>query len=395
MPWSNNSGGGGWQGGGGNRGPWGQGPSGGGNQPPDLDDLIRKGQEKLRELIPGGTGGGRGLALVIAAAAIIFLGLSSVYRVDTDRQGVVSRFGKVVRAEAPGLRVKLPYPIETVDLPTVTRDNRMDIGMRGTGGSSTVNVSEEGLMLTGDENIVDISFTVRWRIKYDPDANGAKAYLFNVEEPERTVRAIAESAMREVVGQSNIQSLLTTGRTDVQNKVKGLMQDALDSYKAGIDITEVQLQNSNPPPAVIDAFRDVQAAQADQERMRFEANTYANTVVPKARGQAAQITQGAEAYREQIVAEAEGEAKRFLSIYAEYKKAKDVTRRRLYLETMEDVYGRINKVMVDGDQGGKSVLPYLPLSELKPGTAPAKPAASTSPATTSSTTSATGTEVRP
>lgn len=396
MPWSNNNGGGGWQGGGGNRGPWGQGPSGGGNQPPDLDELIRKGQEKLRDLIPGGAGGGRGLALVIVAAAIIFLGLSSVYRVDTDRQGVVSRFGKVVRAEPPGLHIKLPYPIETVDLPTVTRDNRMDIGMRGaTGGASSVNVSEEGLMLTGDENIVDISFTVRWRIKYDPEAHGATAYLFNVQEPERTVRAIAESAMREVVGQSNIQALLTTGRTEVQNKVKGLMQEALDSYKAGIDITEVQLQNSNPPPAVIDAFRDVQAAQADQERMRFEANTYANTVVPKARGKAAQITQVAEAYREQVVAEAEGEAKRFLAIYAEYKKAKDVTRQRLYLETMEDVYGRINKVLVDGDQGGKSVLPYLPLSELKPGAAPAKPAASAPAATTSGATSATGTEVRP
>ncbi|MCE9650816.1 MAG: FtsH protease activity modulator HflK [Parvibaculum sp.] len=390
MPWSNNNGGGGWQGGGGgNRGPWGQGPSGGGNQPPDIDELIRRGQEKLRQMVPGGTGGGRGIVLIIVAIAIVFFTWSSVYRVDTDQQGIVLRFGKVVRAEDPGLHVKLPFPIETVQLPTVTRINRIDIGMRDTGGSSSVNVAEEGLMLTGDENIVDISFTVRWRIKYDPDAQGATDYLFNVEEPERTVRAIAESAMREVVGQSNIQALLTTGRTDVQNKVKGLMQQALDYYKAGIDITEVQLQNSNPPSAVIDAFRDVQAAQADQERLRFEANTYANTVVPKARGQAAQITQGAEAYREQIVAEAQGEAKRFISIYNEYKKAKDVTRQRLYLETMEDVYARINKVLLDPGEGGKGVLPYLPLSGLKAG-----PPAGSSDAVSGST-SATSSESRP
>ncbi|HEY4343471.1 MAG TPA: FtsH protease activity modulator HflK [Parvibaculum sp.] len=391
MPWSNNNGGGGWQGGGGgNRGPWGQGPSGGGNQQPDLDELIRRGQEKLRQLVPGGTGGARGVILVIVAIAIVFFAWSSIYRVDTDQQGIVMRFGKVVRSEAPGLHVKLPYPIETVELPTVTRINRIDIGMRDTGDSSPVNVAEEGLMLTGDENIVDISFTVRWRIKQDDAAaTGATQYLFNVEDPERTVKAIAESAMREVVGQSNIQALLTTGRTDVQKKVQFLMQQALDYYQAGIEITEVQLQNSNPPSAVIDAFRDVQAAQADQERLRFEANTYANTVVPKARGQAAQITQGAEAYREQIVAAAQGDAKRFLSIYNEYKKAKDVTRQRMYLETMEDVYGRINKVLVDPSEGGKGVLPYLPLSGLKP----VSPAASSD--TTSGSTSATSSENRP
>jgi membrane protease subunit HflK len=309
--------------------------------------------------------------------------------VDTDQQGVVMRFGKVVRSEAPGLHVKLPYPIETVALPTITRINRIDIGMRDTGDNSPINVAEEGLMLTGDENIVDISFTVRWRIKQaDAEGTGATQYLFNVEDPERTVKAIAESAMREVVGQSNIQALLTTGRSDVQERVKGLMQQALDYYKSGIEITEVQLQNSNPPAAVIDAFRDVQAAQADQERLRFEANTYANTVVPKARGQAAQITQGAEAYREQIVATAEGDAKRFLSIYNEYKKAKDVTRQRMYLETMEDVYGRINKVLVDPSEGGKGVLPYLPLSGLKP-------ASSATSDAVSGSTSATSSESRP
>ena len=367
MPWSNNgggNGGGGWQGGGGgNRGPWGRGPQGGGNQqPPDIDELIRKGQEKLREIMPGGKGpaGPGTFALIFGALLLVFLASSSIYRVDVDQQGVVLRFGKLARTEPPGLHVKLPYPIETVYLPNVTRINRIDIGMRDAGGSSST-YTDESLMLTGDENIVDISFTVRWQVK----PNGAADYLFNVEDPEQTVKAIAESAMREVVGESNIQSLLTTGRGDVQTRVKALMQTALDEYKAGINVTEVQLQNSNPPSAVIDAFRDVQAAQADQERMQFEANAYANKVVPQARGQASQITQAAEAYREQTVAAAQGETKRFLSIYAEYKKAEDVTRRRMYLETMQDVYSHINKVLIEG-KDGKSVLPYLPLSGLKP-----------------------------
>ena len=367
MPWSNNgggNGGGGWQGGGGgNRGPWGRGPQGGGNQqPPDIDELIRKGQEKLKEIIPGGggTAGPGTFALIFGALLLVFLASSSIYRVDVDQQGVVLRFGKLARTEPPGLHVKLPYPIETVYLPNVTRINRIDIGMRDGGGSSS-SYTDESLMLTGDENIVDISFTVRWQVK----PNGAANYLFNVEDPENTVKAIAESAMREVVGESNIQSLLTTGRGDVQTRVKALMQTALDEYKAGINVTEVQLQNSNPPSAVIDAFRDVQAAQADQERMQFEANAYANKVVPQARGKASQITQAAEAYREQTVAAAQGETKRFLSIYAEYKKAEDVTRRRMYLETMQDVYSHINKVLIEG-KDGKSVLPYLPLSGLKP-----------------------------
>jgi membrane protease subunit HflK len=369
MPWSNNSGGGsgggGWQGGGGgNRGPWGQGPRGGGNQqPPDIDELIRKGQEKLREIMPaGGSAGPRMFILIFAALIVVFLASSSVYRVDTDQQGVVLRFGQFVRSEPPGLHFKFPYPVETVFLPTVTRINRIDIGMRDAGGNSVNNVAEESLMLTGDENIIDISFTVRWRIK----AEEATHYLFEVEDPERTVKAIAESTMREVVGQSNIQSLLTTGRSEVQSRVKALMQTALDNYKAGIEVTEVQLQNSNPPAAVIDAFRDVQAAQADQERSQFEANKYANNVVPEARGKAAQITQAAEAYREQTVAAAQGEAQRFLSVYNEYKKAKDVTRRRIYLETMQDVYSRMNKVLVDGEGASKGVLPYLPLNGLKP-----------------------------
>ena len=398
MPWSNNngggSGGGGWQGGGGgNRGPWGQGPSGGGNnqQPPDIDELIRKGQEKLREIMPGGgSGSPRGIFFIVIALLLVFFASSSVYRVDTDQQGVVLRFGHFVRAEAPGLHVKLPYPIETVYLPNVTRINRIDVGTREGAGGSTANYSEESLMLTGDENIVDISFAVRWRIKID----GATNFLFNVADPERTVKAIAESAMREVVGQSNIQALLTTGRSDVQERVKLQIQTALDNYQAGIEVTEVEVQNANPPAAVIDAFRDVQAAQADQERLQFEANTYANQVVPKARGRAAQITQNAEAYREQTVAAAEGEAKRFLSIYNEYKNAKDVTRRRIYLETMQDVFSKVNKVLIDDETGGKGVLPYLPLSGLQPKATPDAPASAGSTASSTGMNSATSTGSR-
>ncbi|HUD51254.1 FtsH protease activity modulator HflK [Parvibaculum sp.] len=382
MPWSNQNGGGGWQGGGGgNRGPWGQGPSGGGKQPPDLDELIRRGQDKFREILPGGTGGTRGPILILSLVVLVALVASSVFRVDTDQQGIVLRFGKFVRIEQPGLHFKFPYPIEYVATPTVTRVNRTDIGTAEAGRPST----EEGLMLTGDENIVDISFSVFWRIKDATD------YLFKVEEPDRAVKAMAESAMREVVGQSNIQVLLTTGRGEVQAKVRDLMQQALDAYGAGIVITEVKLQKVDPPAAVIDAFRDVQAARADQERLQYEANTYANTVVPKARGAASQITQSADAYRQQIVAEAEGEAKRFLLIYNEYKKAKDVTRRRIYIETMEDVLGGINKVIVDPSRSN-GVMPYLPLSGLKP--IPPAALSGSSDASGSSSTGS-GTEGRP
>ena len=388
MPWNNNKGG-----GGNNRGPWGQGPRGGGGgnqQPPDIDELIRKGQEKLREILPGGIGGGpRAFIAIFVVLLLVMFASTAVYRVDTDQQGVVLRFGNFVRAEAPGLHVKLPYPIETVYLPSVTKLSRLDIGVSNVSGVATRSAANENLMLTGDENIVDISFSVRWRIKTQTEAGndigGAPGYLFNVEDPENTIRSVAESAMREVVGQSNIQALLTTGRGDVEARVKKLIQEALDSYKAGILVFAVELQNSSAPTEVIDAFRDVQAAQADRERMQYEANSYANKVVPEARGKAAQVTQAAEAYREQTVAAAQGEAKRFLSIYGEYKNAKDVTRRRIYIETMQDVYSRMNKVMIDSNNASKGVLPYLPLSGLKPQAGDSSTGATTS---TTSTTSA-------
>ena len=384
MPWSNqnNDGNGGWQGGGngGGRGPWGQPPSGGGGggggqQPPDLEELIRKGQERLRDFIPGGGGGGSatgtggggsaGIWLVLALVVLGLLAYSSVYRVNTDEEGVVLRFGKYAYSQPPGLHFKLPYPIETVLTPQVTVVNTVDVGGNASsqfanrGNRTSAALDREGLMLTGDENIVDINFSVLWRI------GDAANYLFNVEDPQRTVKAVAESVMREVVGQSTFQVLQTSGRLQAQVTVQERMQEIMDSYGAGIIVTEVKLQKVDPPSAVIDAFRDVQAARADQERLRNEAEAYANTVVPKARGEAEQLIQAASAYREQTVAQAQGESQRFLSSYNEYKDAKDVTRERMFLETMERVLGDMNKVLMD--QGAGGAVPYLPLNQLSPG----------------------------
>jgi membrane protease subunit HflK len=225
-------------------------------------------------------------------------------------------------------------------------------------------VPEESLMLTGDENIVDVDFTVLWRIKPD----GVGNYLFNIQNPEGTVKAVAESAMREVIGRSNIQPILTGARTTTEQGVQELMQATLDHYGSGILVQQVQMQKVDPPAQVIDAFRDVQAARADLERLQNEAQTYANRVVPDARGRAAQIIQIAEGYKEQAVAEAKGQSARFLKVYDEYKKAPDVTRQRIYLETMERILGSAEKLVYDGgnSQSGQSIVPYLPLSELSP-----------------------------
>jgi membrane protease subunit HflK len=252
----------------------------------------------------------------------------------------------------------MPYPIDEVRLPKVTRQNLTEIGMRsatGGRGGGVTGVREESLMLTGDENIVDVDFVVFWRIK------DAQAYLFNIQNPEVTVKEVAESAMREIVGQNNIQPILTEARQKTEQAVQKLMQDILDYYRAGIRIDQVQLQKVDPPTQVIDAFRDVQAARADLERAQNEAQTYANKVVPEARGRASQITQNAEAYREQTVAEAKGATSRFLQVYGEYKKAPDVTRQRMYLETMERLFGGTDKIIMDS---GGGVVPYLPLDQL-------------------------------
>ena len=366
MPWSNQGGGGGpW--GSGPKGPWGSGPqSPGGSTPPDLEDLLRRSQDKLKTVLPGGGSfGGRGIALLLLAALVIW-GFSGFFRVQPGETGVVTRFGQYVRDTAPGLNYHLPYPIESVLTPNVERINRIDVGMRQVEdirrGTTMRDVPEESLMLTGDENIVDVDFAVLWKIK--PES--AAAYLFNIQNPEGTVKAVAESAMREVIGRSNIQPILTGARQNIETAVHDLMQKTLDDYKSGIQIAQVQMQKVDPPTQVIDSFRDVQAARADLERAQNEAQTYANRVVPEARGRAAQITQNAEAYREQTVAEATGQASRFSQVYGEYAKAPQVTRQRMYLETMERLLNGTDKIILDPGVGGNGsgVVPYLPLNEL-------------------------------
>jgi modulator of FtsH protease HflK len=366
MPWTNQGGGGGGPWGSGGKGPWSSGPQSSGPTPPDLEEILRRGQDRLRRFLPGGNLGSKGFAL-LALAAIALWGFSGFFRVEPDELGVVLRFGKDVREVQPGLNYHLPYPIETVLTPKALRVNKIDIGMRTVedlrrGGTATRDVPEESLMLTGDENIVDVDFSVLWKVK----PTGVGNYLFNVQNPEGTVKAVAESAMREVIGRSEIQPILTGARQTIETAVQDLMQKTLDHYGAGIFVQQVQLQKVDPPQQVIDAFRDVQAARADLERAQNEAQTYANRVVPEARGRVAQIIQAAEAYRQQTVAEATGQTSRFLKIYDQYKKAPDVTRERMYLETMEKVLGGADKIIIDSGKNGSGVVPYLPLSELSP-----------------------------
>ena len=369
MPWSN-QGGGPW-GSGGSKGPWGSGPQSSGPKPPDLEDFLRRTQDKLRSVLPGGNMGGRGFAL-IALGAIVLWGLSGFFRVEPAEIGVVLRFGKEVRQVQPGLNYHLPYPVETVLTPKALQVRKIDVGMRivddARRGSTLRDVPEESLMLTGDENIVDVDFSVLWRIK----PSGVGEYLFNIQAPEGTVKAVAESAMREVIGRSDIQPILTGARQGIELAVQELMQKTLDTYSSGVLVQQVQMQKVDPPQQVIDSFRDVQAARADLERAQNEAQTYANRVVPEARGRAAQILQNADAYKSQTVAEAIGQTSRFIKIYDEYKKAPEVTRKRMYLETMERVLGGTDKIILDSTgQSGSGVVPYLPLNELR--RSPAQP----------------------
>jgi len=327
---------------------------------PDLEELLKRSQDKLKQVMPGGTGlPGSLLFLITVAVAAIIAFYAFTFRVDPDELGVVMLFGKPVRTEPPGLHFRLPYPIEEVRLPKVTRQNIIEIGMRSSEVTRGMQpVPEESLMLTGDENIVDINFVVFWRIK------DAQKYLFNIQKPDVTVKEVAESAMRDIVGRSNIQPLLTGARQETEQAVQKLTQDVLDSYGVGVSIDQVQLQKVDPPTQVIDAFRDVQAARADKERLQNEAGTYANKIVPEARGDAERILQAARAYKEQTVAEATGQSARFLQIYEEYKKAPEVTRKRMYLETMERVLGGTDKIILDR-KDGQSVLPYVTLEQLR------------------------------
>ena len=352
MPWSNQSGG-GWKGGGG--GPWGPRPTGPGGQQPDLEEILRRGQDRIRQAMPGGGVPGPFIALaaVIAVVLIGFFGFT--VRVNPEELGIVLRFGKFVRQLPPGLNFRWPYPIEQVELPKVTRVNRIEIGMRDTSGTVR-DVPEESLMLTGDENIVDVDFVVFWQIK------NASDYLFNIQNPEGTVKDVAESAMREIVGQSDIEPILTEARAKTETSVQELMQQTLDSYGAGVLVRQVQLQKVDPPQQVIDAFRDVQAARADKERLQNEARAYANRVIQEAKGDAERILQAAQGYRGQVIAESKGEADRFLKVYEQYKLAPEVTRKRMFIETMQHVLGDTDKVIID-PKAGQGVVPYLPLPE--------------------------------
>ena len=333
------------------------------NNPGDMEDLAKKFQDGLKNMFGGSSktpDAKKPISLFIIGAIAVWA-LSGFYRVDADEQGVVLRFGKYTNMTQPGLNYHLPFPIESVVTPKVSRVNRIDVGFRSSGEAgraAIADIKEESAMLTGDENIVDINYSVFWVIK------DASKYLFNVQDPIGTIKVVAETAMREVIARKKIQVILTQGRAEIENEVQKIMQQILDSYGSGVDITQVQAQKSDPPTQVIDSFRDVQAAKADKERAQNEAEAYANDVIPRARGEAAKITQEAEGYKREAVAQAEGEASRFIAIYNEYAKAKTVTQERMYLETMEKVLSGVNKIIID-KQSGSGVVPYLPLPELK------------------------------
>ena len=378
MPWSNQSGGGGSGGGGGPwgqrngpGGPWGSGPTGGGGgKPPDLEDIIRRGQDRIRNMMPGsGQLGGRG-AMLIALLALVIWAMTGIYTVRPDEVGVNMIFGRFVGLSKEGLSYNLPYPIGSYSKPNVTTVRTIEIGARavegGRRGPQRIGGGDESLMLTGDENIVDIDFTLQWQV----DPAKVTDFVFNLANPDGSVRMLAESAMREVIGRRNIQTILTVDRAAIEAEVKQTTQETLNQYGAGVEILRVNLQKVDPPAQVIDAFRDVQAARQDQDRVRNEAETYASRIVPEARGEATKIIQGAEGYRERSIAEATGQASRFDQVYAEYRKAPEVIRERIFLETMERVLGGADKILLD-QNSAQGVVPYLPLNELGRRPAPA------------------------
>ena len=366
-----------------NGGPWGGGGNSGGsggdkgnkggdkrppNRPgeqppiPEIEELMKKGQEQLRVLMGGrsdgrrpnggqrsggGGGMGRGVLLLGALAAAGVWVFSSFYRVDTSEQSVEQLFGARYGVGQEGLNFA-PWPIVTKEIYPVTRENIINIG-EGT----------SGLMLTGDENIVDIDFLVVWNI------SNIEEFVYNLAAPEDTIKAVSESAMREIIARSKLTPILTSGREDIQQELSGLIQATLDGYEAGVNIVRVNFDKADPPVEVIDSFREVQAAEQTRDTLQKQADAYANKVVAAARGEAAQLLEEAEGYRARVVNEAEGEAARFISVYEEYAKAEEITRKRLYLETIEKVMGSVDKVIMDDSIGGEGgVVPYLPLNEL-------------------------------
>jgi membrane protease subunit HflK len=386
MPFNSSNGGGGGPWGGGNRGgggrnPWGSGGpggggggggSGGGGQGPDLDDLLKKGREQLKVVLggkgggPRGPGGGRGggggsglerlLPIAVPALLVVAWLFQSFYSVKPEEKSVELFLGQFSEIGDPGLNFA-PWPFVTYEILPVTRENTVNIG-----SGTAARGRDEGLMLTGDENIVDVDFQVVWNIAR-PDQ-----YLFNLADPQSTIRAVSESAMREVIGQSEMKPILNRDRAIISDRVERLIQNTLDQYNSGVNVVRVNFDKADPPQQVIEAFRDVQAAAQDRDTAEKQAEAYANERLANARGEAAQILQESEGYRAQVVNDAKGDAARFNSIYQEYRNAPEVTRKRMYLETLERVLGDVDKIIIDENmsgQGGSGVVPYLPLNELR------------------------------
>ena len=362
MPWSNQSGGGGpWGqrgGSGGGKSPWDSGGPPGNGTPPDLEDILRRGQDRLKDFIPGGSMGGKGLIILALGVLAVWL-LTGFYTVRPNEVGINMIFGSFTGTTQEGLRYNLPYPIGRVIKPNVTEQQRIEVGYRSTptGQGRARDEILESLMLTADENIVDIDFDAVWQV------NPARPqdFVFNLQNPEGTIKAVAESAMREVIGRRNIQAILTTEQASVAQEVRQIMQGTLDAYGAGVLINVVQLQAAQAPSEVRQAFFDVNAAQQDAVRVQNEAETFASRIVPEARGEASRTVQQAEAYRAQSVADASGQAARFRQVYEEYRKAPDISRERIFIETMERVFGGVDKIIVD--QKGQGVVPFLPLNQ--------------------------------
>jgi membrane protease subunit HflK len=354
---------------------------------PDIDALIRQAQAFIRSLLPGGRGLGFGSLWVVLLLVVMLWVATGLYRVQPDEQGIVLRFGAYTGWTDPGLNYHLPWPIEEVELPAVTRINRTEIGFRSSVGGGRIETGQdatgqdvlaESLMLTGDENIIDIDVAVFWRIRPEKvdGLPGAYYFLFNARRPEELVFGVAESSMREVIGRTPIQPALTQLRAQIESDVLHQTQQILDQYRVGIEITQVQLQKVDPPGAVVESFRDVQRANTDAERMRNEAESYHNDIVPRARGEAARILAEAQGIRQATIAEATGQTQRFDVVLAAYRQAKDITLRRLYLDTMQTVLSRAHTLVIDDKL--KGLVPFLPLNA--PGAEPAQPPRPAGPA---------------
>ena len=389
MPWKNQSGGSGgggpWGGNGGGRGPWGAGggngggrrPGGfgggrGGGQPPNFEDMIRRGQDGVRRVMPGGVGSPKGLALIALLVVAIWMA-TGFYRVDPKEAGVELVFGEVVHVSAQGLHWNWPSPIGETEKPKITEISKTNVGFIELGETRRTE-EQESLMLTGDENIVDIKVVVHWRIDARPVTRtvdgaeittqpGIRNYLFNIRNPEKTIKDATESAIREIVGKTPFEEIRTKGRQKIQGDAKLLIQRILSDYGAGIEVVRVQLLGADPPDKVLDAFRDVQAARADRDKMINEATAYQKRILERANGRADQITRAAEAFKQERIQIAQGETSRFLALLREYEASKEITRKRIYISTMQDILKTMEKIIVD-QSGSQGVVPYLPLDEL-------------------------------